>query len=168
MKEVVLHLPEAHLRHISYIIIHTVWTSSRAAGQGKLGTECTSSLQFYTDVDVIYRQRSLSTSRACHLKKCIYWGWGKKIDNKFTGFLPVACCLISTHILTAAGLLDLLEQRGSRSSEWHRGVQIPVCLGPLELPRESTAAVHAQQPAQRWVQSTHRATGLDWLRLQHI
>lgn len=29
VKEVVLHLPEGHLRHISYIIIHTVWTSSR-------------------------------------------------------------------------------------------------------------------------------------------
>lgn len=33
VKEVVLHLPEGHLRHISYIIIHTVRTSSRAAGE---------------------------------------------------------------------------------------------------------------------------------------
>lgn len=35
VKEVVLHLPKGHLRHISYIIVHTVWTSSRAAGELK-------------------------------------------------------------------------------------------------------------------------------------
>lgn len=58
--------------------------------------------------------------------------------------------------VAAAGVPDLLQQRGSRSSEWHRGVQIPVCMGPLELPRESSAAVHTQQPAQRWVQTPTR------------
>lgn len=65
-----------------------------------------------------------------------------------------ACChhsmgLIFPLVSVAAGVPDLLEQRGSRSSEWHRGVQIPVCMGPLELPREGSAAVHTQQPAQR-------------------
>lgn len=48
----------------------------------------------------------------------------------------------------AAGLPDLLQQRGRWSSERHRGVQVPVCMGPLELPGEGSAAVHPQQPAQ--------------------
>lgn len=67
-----------------------------------------------------------------------------------------ACCHYSMGLIfplvsaaVAAGVPDLLEQRGSRRSEWHRGVQVPVCMGPLELPREGSAAVHTQQPAQR-------------------
>lgn len=35
VKEVVLHLPKGHLRHISYIIVHTVWTSSREVGESQ-------------------------------------------------------------------------------------------------------------------------------------
>ena len=49
------------------------------------------------------------------------------------------------------GLPHLLQQRGSRGPEWDRGMQVPVCLGPLELPWESPAVVHAQQPTQRYV-----------------
>ena len=35
VKEVVLHLPKGHLRRISYIIVHTAWTSSREAGESQ-------------------------------------------------------------------------------------------------------------------------------------
>ena len=73
--------------------------------------------------------------------------------------MPDACIpsdgSISCNIsITASGIFNLLEQCCSRSSEWHRRVQIPVCMGPLELPRESSAVVNTQQPAQWSVQIT--------------
>lgn len=75
--------------------------------------------------------------------------------------LPAYCFMSLTFSSDSAGVPDLFQQCGSRSSEWHRGVQIPVCMGPLELPRESSAAVHTQQPAQRWVH-THAPLYLQW------
>lgn len=47
------------------------------------------------------------------------------------------------------GLPDVLQQRGSRGTEWDGGVQVPVRLGALELPRERPAALHPQSAPQR-------------------
>lgn len=80
-------------------------------------------------------------------------GWAKGKERSQIRFTQAALCPYGVHmfLVCAAGVPDLLQQRGSRSSEWHRGVQIPVCMGPLELSWASPAAVHTQQPAQRWV-----------------
>lgn len=47
------------------------------------------------------------------------------------------------------GLPDVLQQRGGRRAQRDGGVQVPVRMGALELPRERPAALHTQPAPQR-------------------
>jgi len=70
--------------------------------------------------------------------------------------IPACVSLISgktqrilTPLFPVPGLPDVLQQRGGRGAQRDGGVQVPVRLGAVELPRERPAALHPQPAAQR-------------------
>lgn len=167
VKEVVLHLPRGHLRHISYIIGHTDLHQEQRDGRMPRNRVCfitfdvaeiKGSSVFFLSIKSQQALTPISKTLSIKLQK------QRQVRLKSLKILThsVVCWFLGVNLTSdaAAGVFDLLQQRGRRSPERHRGVQVPVCVGPLELPRESSAAVHAQQSAQRWVPpetSAHRS-----------
>lgn len=126
VKEVVLHLPEGHLRHISYIIVHTVWRSGRVAGEtradGALTTCCNgreSCMQNSTrgPTDTVHWQIGCISSKrkcSCSHSKVTITGPEIAADARVWNHIAVHCSITQAYLIysssVAAGAQSGIEE----------------------------------------------------------